>query len=133
VKSGDQYRAKRQELKLGGVGLVEIDLLRDGERFFPEYADRYGKCLRSTYAACIRRGWKTMSYEVYSFNLRNRLPAIKIPLRKHDADVRLDLQALVDQVYEDGRYDDIDYARRLEPPLSAEDAAWAKTVVGLSA
>jgi hypothetical protein len=133
VKSGDQYRAKRDELKLGGVGLVEVDLLRDGERGFPEYDDRFGKCLRSTYAACLRRGWQMRRYEIYSFHLRDRLPRIRIPLRKQDQDVRLDLQALVDLVYEDGRYDDIDYERPLSPPLSPDDAAWAKSLVAKGA
>lgn len=128
-KAALQYHAKRDELKLGGVSLVEVDLLRDGERFFPEYDERYNKCLRATYAACIRRSWRNRRYEVYSFNLRDRLPAIRIPLRQQDPDVVLDLQAVIDQVYEKGRYDDIDYSRPLDPPLNADDADWAKTLV----
>lgn len=129
VKSATQYLAKRDELKLGGVSLVEVDLLRDGERFFPEYDDRYGKCLRSAYAACVRRAWRFGSYEIYRFALRERLPAISIPLRRGDPDAWLDLQGLVDQVYEDGRYDDIDYASPLDPPLAPADADWAKQVL----
>jgi hypothetical protein len=37
----------------------------------------------------------------------------------------LDLQPLHDQCYNDGAYDDIDYGRDTEPPLSEEDGAWA--------
>jgi len=35
--------------------------------------------------------------------LRQRLPAIRVPLRETDADVPLDLQALIEQVYRHGR------------------------------
>ena len=34
--------------------------------------------------------------------LQHRLPIVKIPLRPTDADVPLDVQALVDQCYRDG-------------------------------
>ena len=53
------------------------------------------------------------------------LPAIPVPLSRPDPDVTLDLQPLVAEIYERGRYrEDIDYARPLVPPLSAEQAAW---------
>ena len=38
----------------------------------------------------------------------------------------LDLQALIDQCYENGAYDTIDYRRPLEPPLEAAESAWAE-------
>jgi hypothetical protein len=133
IKSADLYLAKREELRRGGVSLVEVDLLRDGERFLPEYDHRYGKLLRASYAACVHRGWGGIRYETYSFGLRERLTSIRIPLRRKDPDAVLDLQALVDLVYENGRYDDIDYGRPLYPPLSAEDAAWAKARVAAAA
>ena len=79
---------------MGGVNLVEIDLLRGGERFFPEYKDRRGKCLSAPYAACIRRAIHPSRYAIYSFQLRERLPAIRVPLRKQDPDVWLELQGL---------------------------------------
>jgi len=42
-----------------------------------------------------------------------------------DADVPLDLQALITQVYRQGRYDDIDYTVPPLPPLDPDDTAWA--------
>ena len=58
--------------------------------------------------------------------LRERLNAIRIPLRETDADVALDLQALVDQAYRRGRYDqELDYRQPPHPPLNADDAVWA--------
>jgi hypothetical protein len=47
-------------------------------------------------------------------------------LRKTDADVSLDLQALIEQSYRNGGYDaDIDYRSAPVPPLSADDDQWA--------
>jgi hypothetical protein len=58
------------------------------------------------------------------------LPAIRIPRRQTDTDIALDLQALIDQAYEDGRYgDDIDYREDAEPPLSPDDARWADALL----
>ncbi|MGO9109880.1 MAG: DUF4058 family protein [Thermoguttaceae bacterium] len=54
-----------------------------------------------------------------------RLPPIRIPMRTTDADVRLDLQSLVDRCYANGRYDDLDYRTTPNPPLEADDAALA--------
>ena len=57
--------------------------------------------------------------------LRHRLPAIRLPLRPTDPDVLFDLQPLLDRAYANGRYP-IDYGRPPDPPLDAEDAAWAE-------
>ena len=47
-------------------------------------------------------------------------------MRPTDRDVLLDLQPLIDQIYENGRYsEDIDYSELLRPPLSAAEAEWA--------
>lgn len=61
--------------------------------------------------------------------LRERLPAIRIPLRPTDPDVPLDLQALIDRCYENGRYDDLDYTREPDPPLDPPDAEWAEALL----
>ena len=66
---------------------------------------------------------------VYSLPLRQRLPAIAIPLRPTDADVVLDLQQMIDQCYERGRYHRIDYRQPPEPPLPPEEAKWAKELL----
>jgi Protein of unknown function (DUF4058) len=48
--------------------------------------------------------------------LRQCLPAIRVPLRRTDPDAALDLQVLVDQCYERGRYDSaIDYNQPPQP------------------
>jgi hypothetical protein len=62
--------------------------------------------------------------------LRSPLPAIRIPLRERDQDIRLDLQAILEQAYRKGRYHlTIDYAEPPEPPLANEDAKWARALI----
>jgi hypothetical protein len=55
---------------------------------------------------------------------------MRIPLRETDEDIRLDLQAIVEQAYRKGRYHlTINYRRPPEPPLTGADARWAQTLV----
>lgn len=44
-------------------------------------------------------------------------------------DVPLDLQALIDQCYQNGRYDDLDYQAQPIPPLEAPDAEWTEELL----
>jgi hypothetical protein len=73
---------------------------------------------------CVCRGNKAAA-EIYRVPLREPLPTIRVPSRPDDADVPLELQTLIEQVYRHGRYDDIDYTLPPLPPLDAEDDAWA--------
>jgi hypothetical protein len=124
------YLKKQEELRAGGVSLVEIDLVRTGARVLSCPFDRIPEGHRTPYAACARRGWKPLEIEYYRIPLRERLPAIRIPLRRDDRDVALDLQAVLDRCYEEGRYgNDIDYREEPEPPLGSEDARWAEALL----
>jgi Protein of unknown function (DUF4058) len=126
----DLYVKKQEELKAGRVSLVEIDLLRGGKHVLTAPFDRLPEGHRTPYAVCVRRGWRPSPIEFYRVALRDRLPAIAIPLRQSDTDVALDLQALIDQAYEDGRYgDDIDYREDADPPLAPDDARWADALL----
>jgi hypothetical protein len=66
---------------------------------------------------------------VYPVGLRARLPTIRVPLRPTDADVVVELQALIDQCHERGRYHLLNYRLGLNPPLPTEDAAWAEQLL----
>ena len=119
------YGAKQRELLEAKVSLVEIDLLRAGPwaMSFPE------NCVptshRSTYQVVVRRGWKLPAAEIYRVPLREPLPIIGVPLRPTDADVPLNLQALIEMCYRNGGYDqDLDYWVEPEPPLAPRDARW---------
>jgi hypothetical protein len=119
------YRQKRDELWGAGVSLVEIDLLRTGDWPLQLSEHRVPRAQRTPYRVGIHRGWDGLRYEYYPLPLDRPLPAIRIPLRQSDPDARLDLQPLIDQTYQNGGYDDIDYAQPARPPLEGEHAAWA--------
>lgn len=122
----EQYLQKQREVLAGGVNLVEIDLLRRGQRIAALPADQVPPDLRTPYLVVVRRATNPLAAELYALPLRQRLPAIKVPLRKKDADVPLDLQALIAQCYQNGGYDaDIDYRAEADPPLEADEAEWA--------
>ncbi len=126
----DLYIKKQEELREGQVSLVEIDLLRAGSRILSLPFDRIPEGHHSPYAACARRGWLPFRIEFYRLPLRERLPAIAIPLRHDDLDVPLDLQSVLDQCYEAGRYgDDVDYREEPDPPLEPDDARWAEALL----
>jgi hypothetical protein len=123
------YRSKQREIANAGVNLVEIDLLRSGRWVFAYRKERVPIRRRGPYAASVRRGHERKRHEHFAMPLRERLPAIPIPLRETDPDVVLNIQALIEQAYTNGAYDDIDYARDPVPPLEGEDAAWANELL----
>ncbi len=123
--SFEKFRQKWSTLRRAGVSLVEIDLVRRGQRIFPhpglQTAPYLVTVTRSTQAHT--GGWP--------FGLREPLPVIPIPLLAPDPDARLDLQQIFALIYEQGRYsNDIDYSRDSPPPpaLSVEDAAWVRSL-----
>jgi Protein of unknown function (DUF4058) len=85
---------------------------------------------RTTYQIWVRRGWELLKVEIYRASLRERLPVIRIPLRQTDADVPLDLQALIEECYCNGNYEEeIDYQVDPYPSLDPGDARWAEALL----
>lgn len=122
----DLYRGKRREFLRAGSSVVEIDLLRGGTSVLYAPADERERRDPADYYVCAVRGWRQGQAEVYPISLRHRLPTIRVPLRRKEPDTTLDLQALIDQVYQKGAYHrTIRYDRDPYPPLNTEDAAWA--------
>lgn len=129
-KGQRQYRQKQRELCAARVSLVEIDLLRQGRRAVSLPLGEIPRRLRTTYLACVRRGWTPDAFEIYPLPLKQPLPAIHIPLRETDEDISLDLQAILNQAYRKGRYrTTIDYRDGPQPPLTGDEAKWAKALV----
>jgi hypothetical protein len=124
------YRQKQAELAEAGVSLVEIDLLRRGDRVLTLPVEHIPKRVRTTYQVCVRRGWSPRRYEVYPVPLQAPLLAIKIPLRERDQDIQLELQAVLEQAYRKGRYHlTPNYAKPADPPLTGADGKWARGVL----
>jgi hypothetical protein len=129
-KGQRDYRRKQKALQRSRVSLVEIDLLRKGQRVLLLPLARIPRHVRTTYQVCVWRASKPEQCEVYPAPLRSPLPTVRIPLRAKDKDIRLDLQAIVELAYRKGRYQaSIDYHEPPDPPLPPTDTKWAKSVV----
>ncbi len=121
----DLYLRKQREVLAARASLVEIDLTRSGRRVLSVPPERIPPSYRTTYQAVVRRAWQPNRAEVYRMPLERAIPKVRVPLRQTDADVPLDLQALIELCYANGRYDDLDYRADPNPPLAPQDAAWA--------
>jgi hypothetical protein len=135
TRGRDTYRQKRDAYLAAAVNVVEIDLLRGGQDLTDiATGDLPGGALAPC-KACVRLASPDLSDEAeyYPLPLRERLRRIAIPLRPGDADVVLDLQEPVDDIYVTGRYDlQINYSEPPDPPLSPDDAAWAAERIAMA-
>jgi hypothetical protein len=121
-----QYLRKQHEVCSSSANLVEIDLNRFGAHTLAFPLGHIKPKGRTPYMACVRRVALPDKAEVYPMPLWNRLPVVKVPLRPGDADVPLDLQALVEQCYRNGAYEGtLDYSVDPDPPLSGAERDWA--------
>jgi hypothetical protein len=118
----DQYLRKRNALLLGQAHLVEIDLLRGGQRL-----PMVEPWPSSPYYLLLGRQSRVPYCRVWPVQFLKPLPEIPVPLASPDADIPLALQPLIAAVYERSRYARrFDYAKPLTPPLPAEATAWLK-------
>jgi hypothetical protein len=121
----EQYLDKREEILQSRTNLVELDLLRGGQRLPMQTELPPGD-----YYALVRRGWRRHRAAVYAWTLRQKMPPIPIPLQKDEPEPTLDLQAALDLSYDRAAYQDsLDYSQSLQPPARAEDADWLKEVL----
>ena len=116
----EQYLAKRMELLNGPAHLVEIDLLRGGPPL--PAADR-PDC---SYSILVSRAERRPDAAFWPVALRERLPEIPVPVRAPDSDARLDLQAVLDRIYDDAGYADYIYDGDPHPRVDIDDAVWAR-------
>jgi Protein of unknown function (DUF4058) len=121
----EEYLAKRRRLLHSRAHLMEIDLLRSGERL--PMADPLPA---SPYFVILSRAGQRPMAEVWPIELRMPLPSVPIPLLEGDADVELDLQQVMTTMYDSFGYDlDLDYTKPPEVPLESGDAAWAGSIL----
>ncbi len=117
----EDYRRKQRDYLNAGVNLVEIDLLRGGQHVLSAALEFIPETRRRTYMMSARSRTRT---KVFGASLREPLPVIPIPLRPKDRDVSLNIQQIIDTVYDRGRYAKLSYQTDPVPPFSPEDAAW---------
>jgi hypothetical protein len=127
------YLRNQREVLESDTGLVEIDLLRAGERLLPNAeleAYLFGLEPQPAYLVLVNRAWRRlgveMAYQLFAVSLRDVLPCIAIPLREGENEVKLGLQWLFNQAYDRGPYrrGAIDYEEDPEPPLDPDDRQW---------
>lgn len=123
-KRGDGYREyldKRRRVLSSMAHLMEIDLLRKGNRVPMQ------KPLPSApYFIFLSRVERRPMTEIWPIQLDARLPIVPVPLLAGDQDVALDLQLALNTVYDLLNYDlSVDYTRPPEVRLEGEAAAWA--------
>jgi hypothetical protein len=109
----DLYQRKRQSLLLSNVNLVEIDLLRGGQRMpmLDPWPD-------SPYTLLVARAKNPQLCRVWPAHFQRPLPALPVPLAKPDPDIPVALQPMIDVIYQRSRYKrSIDYSKPLIPPL----------------
>lgn len=120
------YLRKQQEILEGDCHLVEIDLLRTGTRTLcvPEWKlDQLGDF---DYVVCVNRWPQRTRFELYTRRLETPMPRIAIPLSPPDSDPSLDLQLVIEQVYEEARYEKrLRYDEPCVPALSPTHQQWA--------
>ncbi len=120
-----EYLSKRAQVLGSRTHLVEIDLIRIGERM--PMTIRGGK-LRD-YHILVSRARQRPRAEVYTFGLRQPAPSFPLPLLNGDPEPVVPLNQLLHDLYDRAGYDlAIDYRRPLDPPLSPEDAAWVESL-----
>jgi Protein of unknown function (DUF4058) len=119
----EQYLAKRMKMLNGPVHLVEIDLLRGGA---PLPATGRPEC---AYSVLVSRAERRLDAEFWPITLRQKLSVVPIPVRAPDLDSELDLQAVVDRVYDDAGYADYIYETAPRPRLSKKDGDWARKLI----
>jgi hypothetical protein len=115
----EQYLAKRAQLLASPVHFVELDLLRGGPRLPLEDLPT------CAYYVLVSRFAERPRAGVWPLGLRDRLPPVPISLSEPHADARLDLQDIVNHIYDAAGYEDYLYQHEPQPRLGPEDAAWA--------
>jgi hypothetical protein len=121
----EEYLANRRRILLSTAHLIEIDLLRQGQR-----VPMQKPLPDASYFVILSRAEERPITEVWPIQFGDRLPVVPVPLLPPDADVLLDLQQALTNVYDLLGYDlAVDYGRPPEMPLPPEQAAWAEKCV----
>lgn len=124
-KGFQQYQEKRKALIPQKVNFLEIDLLRRGKRTIvhPEVEHCDYLC------ALTRKGENKT--DLWTLDLQEKLPVLPIPLEEGDSDVAIDLQQVLNDIYQGAYYGDtIDYTEKVPPPkLSKEKRQWIQNLI----
>jgi hypothetical protein len=125
-KDRDSFLLKRGEYLATRVNLVEMDLLRKGERL------PWGTppVPATDYYVMVSRAADRPKAQAWPFSVRDPLPTVPVPLNPADGDVLLPLGECVRRAYDSAAYDrELDYTQPPNPPLDEPDATWARQLL----
>ncbi|QYX32235.1 DUF4058 family protein [Sphaerospermopsis torques-reginae] len=114
------YLEKRENILQGDTNLVEIDLIRAGEKMpmITHIAD-------TDYRILIVRSYRLPSAQLFAFSVRETIPNFTIPLQKGEQEIEVNLQDLLLEIYEQAGFDlTLDYNIPPVPDLSVEAQEW---------
>jgi hypothetical protein len=115
------YLRKRNDYLAAKVNLVEIDLLRDGDRL------PMGKPKLAPFDYCVLVSIAVQYPRVplWTWTIRDPFPELPVPLKPQHGVIPLSLKPCLDQAYADGRYGDrIDYRGKPAGGLTRSDRSW---------
>lgn len=125
----DEYLAKQRRVLGSETHLLEIDLLRAGQPTIAAQVsalrqNRLNDERQAYHCGLARAGGRRL--HLWRVGLRERLPRLPVPLLPEDGEVSLDLQAVVNRLYDEGRFERVvNYQEEPIPPFSPEDEVWA--------
>lgn len=121
----EAYERKRRQVLASITNLVEIDLLRGGKAM-----SVIGNQPSTDYRILISQGASRPVSDLYAFSLRQPIPTFTLPLAPNDVEPVVDLQTLLNEIYDQSGFDmRIDYNQACVPALKEVDAAWANTLL----
>ncbi|HEV3205301.1 MAG TPA: DUF4058 family protein [Gemmataceae bacterium] len=132
------YLKKQKEILDSDANLIELDLLREGDRLIIDVnLQSIVDNLKPSpdYLVLVNRAWKrlgrSLGYRIFSFTVLEPLPCIPVPLREGQDEIPLDLQYVFTRAYDSGPYlrGAVDYHKPPTPPLPQEKAAWAQRIL----
>ncbi|MFN6515061.1 MAG: DUF4058 family protein [Nostoc sp. CreGUA01] len=124
-KGRNTYENKRNLVLESATHLVEIDLLLEGMPMA-----MLGSIPPFDYHILVSRAEQRPKAQLYGFNLNEAISTFPVPLKPADAEVLVDLQSLLWQIYKQARYDlVIDYRQEPIPPLQKTDQLWANALL----
>lgn len=116
-----RYEKRRQEARHDGAHVVELDLVLQGNT--PLEADT-STLQERQFVCCVTRALRPVKHELYGTSLTKRLPRIRLPMLTDERDLVLDVQALINRVYDRCFDGQIDYQLDPQVPLSDADRQW---------
>lgn len=122
-----QYDRKRLAVLASLTHLIEIDLLRAGD---PMPMRISGNGNRTDYRILISRSHQRPLADAYRFGVRDAIPDVPVPLRNGEPEPILMLNQILHELYDRAGYDlAVDYSQPPVPPLVADDADWAVSLL----